>query len=426
MGCNRGGGAAPLATAVATAHGAGMGAMQDLSVAFRRWRQVRGANPLEEGGAEREALRGWAVALSRLLAEQGQGTVEVFELDATTLPWLDTRLDLGEGEDVSVFAAGRVVLSAALDIWIGPSFQLWLRVGEQGEAFRGTRESHSFRADRPGRLYLAGVFPGQWGDRAGRVSTPLAEYASAAGGLTVAVLRWTRGPEAGHRDSAGTSIAAAGRASFGDRLAPAIASDPRIRKEIARLGEAAAVPEGWRHLWFLGPSEIFRAGQVDGHACLSCATSRDAGILQREVALDLEPGTRLRWDWNVEALPSRLPEDTMLSHDYLSIAVEFENGRDITYTWSRELPVGHGFWCPLPTWKDREFHVVVRRGEEGLGAWQREERDLHADYARYMGTPPSRVVRVWLIAVSLFQRLEGRALYRSIVLEGPKGTTRVL
>ena len=104
----------------------------------------------------------------------------------------------------------------------------------------------------------------------------------------------------------------------------------------------------------------------------------------------------------------------MLSHDYMSIAVEFNDGRDITYYWSSELAEETGYWCPLPTWKDREFHVVVRSGSEGLGRFLDEERHLYADYQRYVGRPPGRIERVWLIANYTFQRGVGRCAYRDI------------
>src|SRR5207253_1427974 len=132
--------------------------------------------------------------------------------------------------------------------------------------------------------------------------------------------------------------------------------------EFERLKEPTLPPLNWSYLWFLGQSEIFKPSTDDGHACIACHTHRNAGILQRDAVFDLSPGTKFRWSWKVDELPSVLPENSALSHDYLSVAVEFENGRDITYTWSPELPAGTGYWCPLPTWKDREFHVVVRSG----------------------------------------------------------------
>jgi hypothetical protein len=103
------------------------------------------------------------------------------------------------------------------------------------------------------------------------------------------------------------------------------------------------------------------------------------------------------------------------THDYLSIAVEFDNGQDITYYWSAELPVGTSYRCPIPTWTARETHMVVRSGRQGLGQWFSEERDVYKDYAEAIGGPmPARIVRVWLIAVSLFQGREGKCQYADI------------
>jgi len=377
-----------------------MSVAQDLRVAARRWASARHApSPIAAAAEEREALRRWHADLPAPVKKHARDT-HIFEIDAAQLPWLDTGIDLLRGDSVSTFAAGRVVLSAALDLWIGPQFQLWMRIGEKGPIFNGTRDTHSFRAQAAGRLYLAGCFPGQWHDREGRVSTPLTDYRKFSGGLTVAVIRW--------KGSATEALAAASSADTQGRLAA----------EAARLREPVPPPDGWDYLWFLGQSEIFRSVTDEGKVCIACDTERSASILQHDAVYDLRPGTTLGWSWKVDELPSLLPENTQASHDYLSIAVEFENGRDITYTWSPALSAGTGYWCPLATWKDREFHVVVRSGTGELGKWLAEKRDLHADYKRYMGEPPRRIVRVWLIAVSLFQRRRGRAMFRDIRFEG--------
>jgi len=91
----------------------------------------------------------------------------------------------------------------------------------------------------------------------------------------------------------------------------------------------------------------------------------------------------------------------------------------VTYYWSAELPVGEGYWCPLPTWKEREYHIVVRSGTQGLGTWKPEERNLSDDYRKYVGEPPSRIKRIWLIANSIFQRGHGRCRYAGISIGGP-------
>jgi len=121
-----------------------------------------------------------------------------------------------------------------------------------------------------------------------------------------------------------------------------------------------------------------------------------------------------------------LPEDIQLTHDYLSIAVEFDDGQDLTYMWSSKLPVDTIFKCPLAYWDKVETHWVLRSNPKELGKWLSEERPLRADYTRAIGAPPTRIVRVWLIAVSVFQRGEGLCDYADIELVDGDTRLRVL
>ncbi len=143
--------------------------------------------------------------------------------------------------------------------------------------------------------------------------------------------------------------------------------------------------------------------------------------------MSLKPETKISWSWLMEQLPSQVAEDTFPTHDYLSVAVEFENGQDITYFWNCELPLETTFRCPIPTWADRETHVVARSGLEDFGKWLTEERDLYTDYADRIGGPmPEKIVRVWLIAVSIFQQTEGKFQFADISIKSENGTIQVL
>ncbi|XSG84737.1 MAG: DUF3047 domain-containing protein [Methylohalobius sp. ZOD2] len=194
-----------------------------------------------------------------------------------------------------------------------------------------------------------------------------------------------------------------------------------------RLTSPVTPPEDWHYLWFIGPAEIYRPCPAPGReSAICCHIHRDVGLLQKSVRLPLEPDTRLRWSWKMDALPSAVAENTLPTHDYLSIAVEFDNGQDITYYWSAELPVGTVYRCPIPTWNARETHVVVRSGEQGLGEWIDEARDVYQDYVDAIGGPmPKNIVRIWLIAVSLFQRTEGKCQYDDIAFLQGKRTIPV-
>jgi hypothetical protein len=323
---------------------------------------------------------------------------DFIDIPSDRKPWLDTGIDLPAGARATTFAIGKTGLKGT-GLTFGADFQLWFRIGPEGVIFRGTRNSHSFTAETSDRLYLASYFPGEWADRNGALATPDAVYEHVEGVLTVLLLRWPDDPLDGLQ-----------------RLVALGDVDGLAAGEVDRLAHPVPAPPGWEYLWFLGPAEIYRpCAEPDRSPAICCHTRNDVGLLQKAVALPLQPDTRLRWAWRIDRLPSQVREDTLPTHDYLSIAVEFDNGQDITYLWSAELPVETGFRCPIPTWTARETHIVIRSGAQGLGEWFNEERDVYHDYAEYVGGEiPARIVKVWLIAVSLFQGSEGSCRYADI------------
>ncbi len=332
------------------------------------------------------------------------------DLSAKRPPWLPTGMCLEEGDEVTYFAEGRVYANKLLDIYVEPAMQLWCKVGEHGDIFRGTRASHSFVAPTGGEFMLGNYFPNDWTDMRGSRKQEDGVYNDVSGELRILLIRWS-----GHH---ATSL---GRLRAG--------GDPRgrIETELQRIQGGDTTPPGWHYLWHLGPAEIYRKDTVGAdNACIRCLTHGDVGILQKDIDLPLQEDTEISWRWVIDQLPSTIREDTVPSHDYLSLAVEFDNGRDITYYWSATLPEGAGYDCPLPNWNGKEYHVVVRSGLAGLGSWQDERRSLRADYRKYMGEPPARIVRVWLIANSIFQRSQGECTYADIVIHSGGLVNRVL
>ncbi len=377
------------------------GTITDLVVAARLGlreaeRAIRGQREPEPDLAEFER------ELARAVATLGDVVSESkwIRMPASEPPWRDTGVTVQPGEYVSVFAAGRTYASRPLDVWVTPKTQLWVRIGESGPIRSSSRNSNTLRADVAGRLYLGNYFPNDWKDSSGARVQDDAVYRSVSGEMVILVVRW--------RGSALDGLDAMIRA--GDPLGAA-------SSERERIAHGPAAPDGWHYLWHLGDAEIFRPfTDPSGAHGLHCETRADVGILQRESPFPLRPDTTLSWRWRVDSLPGVLREDTVPSHDYLSIAVEFENGLDLTYYWSKELPVGSHYWCPLPNWKAREHHVVVRSGSAGLGEWHSERRDLQADAVRYLGAHPGNVVSVWLIAVSIFKRQTGVCAYSDVRL----------
>jgi len=362
--------------------------------------------PAVDHGAFETAVR-QAVA-----PQAGQAVVglKVLHLSGDIGPWLDTGLALLPGDRVMLLKSGRVWWSRAHALSLEAPMAVWGRIGDQGLIFRGERTTDTVTADRAGTLQLK-LYPGlRWLDERGRYAgEPAAANPDAGGGVSVALIQWR----------AGVHIE-----SELKRLTSHPTLGPLAAAEVDRLGGGTApAPDGWHYLWELGPAEIFtEVEHPSGHGhpprAIRLHTRNDVGILQKDAPFELTPNTVLRWRWKAEQLPARAPENQVPTHDYMSIAVEFDDGRDITFLWSHSLPVGEIFACPLPAWKDRETHVVARSGSADLGRWLDESVNLHALYRQAIGDQlPARVTRVWLIGVSLFGHGEGRSEFGQIVLQ---------
>jgi DUF3047 family protein len=323
------------------------------------------------------------------------------KLAANRPPWTPTGIELSAGERISVFSAGRASIAGMPNVWVGSHFSLWMRVGLEGEIFRAPGHSCTFTVVAGGQLYLSNLFPGDWADRHGSLATNPRAYERVTGTFTVLVVRWRTEPLEGL-----------------ERLAQkGLAGGAIMRAEADRLRDPAITPAGWHYLWSVGDSGIFdSARNAAGEPIIRCRMRDDAAILQRPVQLDLDDTVKLRWSWKIDNLPSGRSEDTVASHDYLSVAVEFENGQDLTYLWSAVMAPETNFRCPISRWNGRETHMVVRSGTDRLGEWVGEERRVMDDYRRAIGDPPAAIVAVWLIGVSIFRHGSAYCEYSDLEL----------
>ncbi len=305
--------------------------------------------------------------------------------------WRASGVIVRKGQSLTVFADGAVWISKPLSVGASPLTALWLRIAKTAPLRKMHASASTFEAWASGELEFCLKPPGEWANESGDFD-PAVPRAGASGAIEAIVALWPGAADAG--------VVALEKSG--------LSGPPAINR---------APPKGWSYLWRIGDGSIYGAAEDAGKPCINVHTHGDVGILQYSIEAPLDADTALEWRWRVDQLPSVLPEHIQPTHDYLSIAVEFENGQDLTYFWSAELPVDTVFKCPLPWWSTRETHWVVRSGREGLGQWQSERRNLKSDYEQAIGgAMPSKVVRVWLIANSVFQRKHGEATFADIAL----------
>lgn len=321
-----------------------------------------------------------------------------FTVNPNTDDWQATGIQAEQGEEFTLLANGMLYILKALDVGIGPAVGLWYKFGD-GEVHKLTRANQVIHADTTGELHLIGAIPGEFGDPSGQFETSVPRKPM-EGEYVVAIVRWALSTQHG--------------------LSAAVREDEALFKPVLESYEHPVTPpEGWKYLWKIGQAEVFKSCEHEGESAICCHAKHDAGILQYPVDMALTPDTRLKWSWLMEQLPSKLPEHIQPTHDYLSIAIEFDNGLDLTYMWSAELPVDTIFQCPLPWWDQRETHWVLRNDPKQMGQWLGEDRNVYDDYQMAISGPmPQRVVAIWLIANTAFQRGQGNCRYRGILLNG--------
>jgi hypothetical protein len=325
--------------------------------------------------------------------------VHVFDLKGSELPWKDLGITATKGQEITFLLGGRVWLAREQDLWVEPGVAFHVRTRGTRPLFNPMRNTGTMTATAAGPLEMArGLVEFQ--DDRGELAVPKDAYARAEALIYGVSLVW--------RGKASAGLASL--LSHGD-VGGVIAA------ELANLQSPRKLPANWHNFFMLGGGPVIF--NDIGNGAIACEPLKNAGILQRPVALELKPQTKLSWRWIVEELPSKLPEDQLGSHDYLSIAAEFDDGQDLTYFWSSSLPVGKAFRCPIPRWTPLESHMVVRSGLADLGKWVRDERDLYADYKAHIGGSAKSVVNIWLLGVSLFQRRSGSARFADMQISQP-------
>ena len=316
--------------------------------------------------------------------------VTKLELSNALAGWIKTGILLEVGDPFEVDAKG---MWDAEGLNLAPRHVLWYRVNKDGTARNFSRDNLFAVSGGNGELEVAIRPPSfYWFDKQGTFPPEILEAPEIAVSFTLEI----------RRSGALHSM----RQSEADKnLSPMFG------------GSEDRPPRNFEYLTVLGESEIWSGRAVDHEYHVSAELQDDVGIIKMPVDIELSATMLFSFDWLYESLPAAAAETSIAGHDYLSIALEFDNGQDLTWMWSKFLPKGTSFKCPLPWWSERETHYVLDSGSDGLGKWNSHSRNVLDDYAEAVeGEPPKRIVGIWLIANNLFAKQDASASFRNITL----------
>lgn len=168
----------------------------------------------------------------------------------------------------------------------------------------------------------------------------------------------------------------------------------------ARL-PADGVPPGWTLHEFSGSAEISLA-RGEGGLAVRLRSAAASFALYRDLAVDLEEFPNLTWSWKVVRLPDQGDvRDSRRDDQAAQVYVIFPRWPStrtqsdvLGYVWDTTAPVGTTVRSSRAS---NVRIVVVESGAARLGAWQRETRNVAADYEALFGRRAPRVGTIALM-----------------------------
>jgi len=206
----------------------------------------------------------------------------------------------------------------------------------------------------------------------------------------------------------------------------------------------AALPGEWKPLFFrdINRHTDYSLVKEDGSVVVKAVAENSASGLFREISIDPRDYPLIQWTWKVSDVIEKSDVRSKQGDDYparvyvtfadessgffgrlKNKAVEMIYGRTppsaaVNYIWARTEPVG----TIVPNaYTDRAMMFVVESGDEKLGQWIREERNVLKDFERAFNGPPPKITGVAIMTDTDNTGESATAYYGDIVFKKAAG-----
>jgi hypothetical protein len=155
------------------------------------------------------------------------------------------------------------------------------------------------------------------------------------------------------------------------------------------------VPAGWELREFSGRAEV-ELVRIERSLGVRLRSARTSFALYRDLVVSLEDFPTLAWSWKVARLPTggdvrEKSRDDQAAQVYVVFPrwpATRTQSDVIGYVWDTTAPVG----TALASTKAANVKIiVVESGPARLGSWERQRRNVAADYEMLFRRPPPRV-----------------------------------
>jgi len=223
----------------------------------------------------------------------------------------------------------------------------------------------------------------------------------------------------------------------------AAAEVPPILLFDAQVGENS-FPLGWQPLTFnkIDRHTQYRLIEEDGRQIIEAESEGSASGLIRPLDLDPKIYRTLSWCWKVKGIIKKGDVRTKAGDDYAArIYVTFKFDPDrasffeaakfltyklfygeyppkaaLNYVWANRMQVGE----MVPNaYTERAMMIAVESGEEKVGQWRCEKRNLFEDYQAAFGEMPPYISGIAVMTDTDNTGESARAFYADLSLESP-------
>jgi Protein of unknown function (DUF3047) len=171
---------------------------------------------------------------------------------------------------------------------------------------------------------------------------------------------------------------------------------PAAHADELRLGNFSSGDlSGWQDETFGGKAHTsYRLVAADGRTVIEAHSHDAASGLLKKVDLDPRNYPILSWSWKIGHILKREDVTKKTGDDFAARvyvvfpSVLFWRTRAINYVWSAYLPKNSA--VPNP-YTGNAIVLAVESGQENVGSWVNEKRNIYDDYKRIFGEEPPRV-----------------------------------
>lgn len=196
-------------------------------------------------------------------------------------------------------------------------------------------------------------------------------------------------------------------------LTATLSSASITRVDVLKLPDINA----WEKQVFSGITS-YELHEIDGRQVLKAISKQSASGLVREIEVDLTKTPYMNWSWKVDSILSDVEETKKSGDDYaarvyvvISDGIFFWQTRALSYVWASKQAKG-STWPNAFTGK--ATMVAVESGEDSVGEWVEEKRNVLDDINNLLGIDATRIDAVAIMTDTDNSRQSATAYYGDI------------